>query len=385
MNKLALDLTRVWICLISLGLCLFSFLLFFNSSEAHLLKRTKNLNLLLGQNAPSESNSYTRVKPDLKIRFPIDHAAHPEFRTEWWYWVGNLKTDQNREFGYQLTFYRFNLGKTKSDRSRWSSPQIYMAHFALTDIQENQFYSTEKISRQVFDLAGTNSSPFRVWLSNWSAQSKDNTLSKIQLRAQTTDYAIEFILEPQKPFVLQGDNGYSRKGVLPTSASAYYSSTNIKTTGSLRIHDQVYNISGKSWLDREWHNGLLEEGVAGWDWFAIQLDDSREIMVARLRRKDGSSHYSFGVYVDPNGRKENLLANDFQLKPISSWESPHTHIIYPSVWNLIIKKYDLNLIIQPKVLDQEHRSSILYWEGAVQVSGIDKSSQGNGYMELTGY
>ncbi len=52
-------------------------------------------------------------------------------------------------------------------------------------------------------------------------------------------------------------------------------------------HPEV-EVAGEAWFDHEWSTSALGAGAVGWDWFSLQLDDGRELMLFQIRREDGS-------------------------------------------------------------------------------------------------
>ncbi|MEX0999585.1 MAG: lipocalin-like domain-containing protein, partial [Thermodesulfobacteriota bacterium] len=287
-----------------------------------------------------------------------------------------------REFGYQLTFFRRALSPEEIKRdSGWASNQIYFAHFALTDIKRGMFYSSERWSRGAAGLAGSQSSPFRVWIDNWSIEGDHET---VKLKADDEDLSIELSLNSLKPIVLQGDKGLSQKSGEPGNASYYFSQTRINSSGTISIDGQKFEVSGLSWLDREWSTSALGQDQEGWDWFSLQLDDGREIMLYQLRLKDGGvDPFSSGSLVGVASAVITLKEEDFEIEVLDTWKSSETGIVYPSKWKVTIPEQDIELTVTPLLNNQELQVSFTYWEGAVEVSGNGIS--GKGYVELTGY
>lgn len=344
----------------------------------------------LGGNAAG----FARATEPRDFAFPADHGPHPEYRTEWWYYTGNLEGKDGRHFGFQLTFFRTALARQATEReSSWGTNQVYMAHFALTDVAGRQFHAFERFSREAQGLAGAQAEPFRVWLEDWSASAEPagGPASVTRLRAREDTVAIDLLLGGDangKPLALQGDRGLSQKGPEPGNASYYYSATRLPARGTVTIANDTYEVTGLSWLDREWSTSALREGLVGWDWFALQLDDGREIMLYRLRRKDGSTDpFSGGVIVAADGATEALSATDFTLRETGRWQSPHSGITYPSGWQISVPKGDLELNVEPYLADQELNLTVRYWEGAVRIEGTGGQGPvtGSGYVELTGY
>lgn len=341
--------------------------------------------LLGGDNAAG----FARATASRAFRFPDDHGPHPEYRHEWWYFTGNLRGPGDRRFGYQLTFFRFALSPDSPVRgSRWGTNQAYMAHFAFTDVQGNRFHHFERTGRGALGLAGATGRPLRVWLDDWSAEGMKTSTLPIRLRAVEDEASIDLVLDTARPIVLQGDRGLSRKSATPGNASYYYSMTRLATRGSVRVDGVSFPVEGNSWLDREWGTSSLEKGQNGWDWFALQLSDGRDLMFYRLRRGDGTSDpFSAGTLALPDGSVQTLSPDDVRIETLGSWTSPKSGARYPSRWRMLLPSVGLELEVVPRTADQELRTTVRYWEGAVSVRGTSsgKPVEGEGYVELTGY
>ena len=334
------------------------------------------------------TEGYARATEPREFRFPQDHGAHEDFRTEWWYFTGNLTTAGGRNFGYQFTLFRNAVAPDSPERaSDWATRQVYMAHFAVVDPVSGAFHAHERFSRGAAGLAGVQTRPFRAWLEDWQIRGGDDP-PPFQLRAVAGGTSIELQLETAKPVVLNGNGGLSQKGGEVGNASYYYSYTRMPTRGTVTVGFKTFEVQGSSWLDREWSTSAFEEGQVGWDWFALQLSDGRDLMVYRLRQADGSSdELSSGTLVAADGSSRSLQSDDFAIQPLDVWTSPATGIEYPSRWRLTVPEAALDLQIIPLLPDQELNLSFRYWEGAVSVQGTSDGSAiaGRGYAELTGY
>lgn len=324
--------------------------------------------------------------------FPEDHGPHEEFRTEWWYFTGNLASGEGRQLGYQFTIFRTGLGKLKPGReSGWNSNQIYMAHFAVADVSGGKFYFDERFSREGNSLAGAQAAPLKVWLEDWrisdTGAGASFELPQIRITAGSDEFSIDLTLDAAKPFVLQGDSGLSRKGAAPGNASYYYSYTRLATSGSVNISGKTHMVSGDSWMDREWSTSALSSDQTGWDWFALQLSDSTEIMYYQMRKTDGSADvFSKGIYVDKNGASVLLKKESVILEVTGNWTSERG-TTYPSGWKMRIPEKDIELEVTPAMEDQLLDVSVKYWEGSVKIDGRSNGRivSGRGYVELTGY
>ena len=323
-----------------------------------------------------------------KFVFPDDHGPHPDYALEWWYFTGNLDTQEGRHFGYELTFFRIGLTSDDSDRSSsWAAKQMYTAHFALTDVEDDSFHFFERYSRDALDLADAVGSPFRVWIEDWSAHSTTGSTLPIRLSAAEDGIGIDLLLNSEKGIVLNGEYGFSRKGKNPGEASYYYSMTRMPTEGTIMLNGQPHTVSGLSWLDREWSSSQLSGEHVGWDWFAMQLSDGRDIMYGVLRPRDEEgSAFTLGTVVEPDGTYRSLAEGEVRLETLDNWESPRGGT-YPSRWRFQIPSEGLVLEITPYIEDQELDAVVRYWEGAVRIEGTAAGEPifGNGYVELTGY
>lgn len=339
----------------------------------------------------TDLDGYARALQPREFHFPEDFGPHPEYKTEWWYYTGNVDTEQGRHFGYQLTFFRIAMAPPDRQQSRdsnWATKQIYMAHFAVSDIKNEKFYYFQKFSRNALGLAGAQASPFRVWLEDWEASTNSQTSFAMKLHAAAGEVAVDLRLVPVKPLVLQGNHGLSQKSSQPGNASYYYSFTRLSTKGAVKIGAQKYKVSGLSWMDREWSTSALSKKQEGWDWFSLQLSNGTDLMYYQLRRKDGTvDPLSQGTFIDKQGASVPFGVNDVQLKVLNHWQSPTSGVRYPSGWRLKIPEYDISLTAVPLLQDQELNLSVRYWEGAVRIEGIVKNHpvSGYGYVELAGY
>ena len=334
------------------------------------------------------AGGFARAIAPRRFSFPADHGPHSGFRTEWWYFTGNLKSEQGRMFGYQLTFFRVALKPEPAERkSRWGANEVFMAHFAVTDVAGSRFHHAERFSRAAAGLAGAGGSPLAVRLEDWSALETSAEPWSMRLAARDGDASLDLKVRSVRPVVLNGERGLSRKGAEPGNASYYYSIPRMDTSGTIRIGKESFTVSGLSWLDREWSTSALEQGLAGWDWFALQLDDGRDIMFYQLRRNDGTvDPFSSGTLVAADGTSRHLAGKEVQLAIADWWTSPASGARYPSRWRLLVPGEKLDLEIVPRLADQEHLASFRYWEGAVEVRGTSAGSPGgSGYVEMTGY
>lgn len=349
--------------------------------------------------ADPDIGSFARALEPRPFMFPADHGPHPEYQTEWWYYTGNLQDAQGRAFGYQFTIFRRALTAELVTRaSSLASNQVYFAHFALTDINARRHVAAEKFSRGAGGLAGAcargaalpceDDTAFRAFIENWSVIALDDEGSHVRIRAAHDTHQIDLTLRAIKPVVLHGDRGHSPKSTEPGNASFYYSFTRMQTQGELVFDGNTFAVTGSSWMDHEWSTSALGEKALGWDWFSIQLDDQRELMLFQIRNADGSLEpASSGTLIDAASRTTRLTPADFTLTPEARWRSPVSGGEYPVRWRIRIPARDIDLTVEARAPEQEMNVSIIYWEGAISVSGTIQGQpvRGQGYLEMTGY
>jgi predicted secreted hydrolase len=322
--------------------------------------------------------TFLKALPGYKYQFPRDHFSHPDFQTEWWYYTGNLASSTGRPFGYELTFFRAALQPELERKSIWSTRDAYMAHLALTDIEGKQFHHAERLNRPGPGLAGIDPQRQLIWNGNWQCRL---TPTAHYLKAVSETFSFDLTLTPTKPHVIQGVNGVSQKGPLPGQASHYISFPRLATQGQIILSGQPHQVQGNTWMDHEYFSSELDPNLAGWDWFSIQLDNNCELMLYRLRQKDGqASPHSAGTFINEKGETRHLTAAEISLTPGRLWKR------YPVEWTLKIPALNLQLSATPRLDAQELTSKSKltpgYWEGAMQFTG---THTGKGYLEMTGY
>jgi predicted secreted hydrolase len=323
-----------------------------------------------------------------EFEFPRDHGAHPTFAHEWWYLTGHLAAASGERFGFELTFFRIALARSAAaagaDASRWRAQQMYVAHFAVTDIDRGQFHFKERSARDALGLAGAEAEPLKVWVDDWSLALSG---ARWQIQAALPGYALDVQMSAALAPVLNGDKGLSQKSSAAGDASYYYSIPRLAVRGELARDGQALQVSGSAWLDREWGSGGLAADEAGWDWFALQLSDGSELMFYSLRRRDGRRDaHSAGTWVAADGAVRALGSADVAIGVQGYWMSPRGGR-YPARWTLKAPALGLSVELRAVLADQELDGPPRYWEGAVDISGRanGRNISGSGYVELVGY
>lgn len=343
----------------------------------------------LGRPAPA---GFAQALVPRAFSFPQDHGPHAAYRQEWWYFTGHLQGAGGERFGFEVTFFRFALAPpapTAAGASAWRTREIYMAHFAVTDLAGRRFAYAQKLSRAALGLAGAQGAPLGVWIDDWSLReaAPGAGAPHWRLHAAQAGYELALDLALTAAPVPNGEAGLSVKSAEPGSASYYYSLPRIAVTGTLTRAGAPLAVTGAAWFDHEWGSAALATGQAGWDWFALQLDDGSTLMFYALRDASGQRDaHSAGTFVDRDGAVRPLASAEVTLAASGAWVSADG-VRYPSGWHIQVPSLDLDLNAQPLLADQELRTRPRYWEGAVAVSGTrgGAAAGGRGYVELVGY
>ncbi len=363
--------------------------------------------------APAVGYQWELALPGYRYEFPRDHFNHPGYQTEWWYYTGNLKSPEGRRFGFELTFFRQGMvqpvpppaeANPKRPRTgdaapasseRWRVNDIWMAHLALSDLDGAQFYHEERLNRAGPGLAGADLATRRIWNGNWEVRfdvAAAGAQPVQQLQAVADEFTLRLALHSQKPPVINGVDGVSQKAAGRGQASHYISYTRLEASGKLEIGGRTFSVSGLAWMDHEFFSNQLTPDQIGWDWFSIQLDNGEELMLFRLRRRDGAvDPYSAGTFVDSKGTNRHLSVSQFSLLPGATWTSPANRAQYPVHWTIRVPSLALELSASTPLDSQELVSRNpfwpTYWEGAITLHGVrgGLTVSGVGYLEMTGY
>lgn len=346
---------------------------------------------------PAIAGSYADIPPGFatvdasrRLIFPKDFGAHEDFRTEWWYYTGNLQTPEGRHFGFELTIFRVSLLPPAVELpadSQWYSHSIYFAHFAISDVAGEHFYAFERYSRPGPGLAGAESDPYRIWLEDWNIT--EGAPGVYNLQAEQEEVELELTLTDQMGIVLHGVKGYTRGGENSTNSAYYYSQPRLRADGTVQLGGVKYTVSGLAWHDHEFSSGKLDQNQIGWDWFSLQFEEGPALMLFQLREREGAiSTSSSGTFIAGEGSSQPVENNDFEIAVLDQWHSPHTQGVYPAAWEIRLKEPNCLLEVHPWLADQEvNFPTVTYWEGAIYFDGVCSGVpvHGDGYVELTGY
>ncbi|WP_084360653.1 lipocalin-like domain-containing protein [Hydrogenophaga palleronii] len=330
--------------------------------------------------------------------FPRDHGSHNQTRTEWWYLTGQASTAQGRRFGFQVTFFRSRVDEAQDLRSRLAARQLLFAHAAITDVQSGELRHDQRIARwngeppEVRErgvFASTEDT--HVVLRDWSLQRHADGGYSTRV-AGSSELAIVLRAQATQAWLLQGAQGFSRKGPDPSQASFYVSQPQLQVQGTLGVKGERFEVQGTAWLDHEWSEAILHPEAVGWDWIGMNLLDGSSLTAFQLRRADGSALWTGGSFRRAADAQSATAARAFQpgevsWTPLRHWTSPLTRAAYPVEWRVHTPagEHTVKAVIDPQELDSRASTGTVYWEGLSDLHDAQGRSVGRGYLEMTGY
>ncbi|OWW19751.1 lipocalin-like domain-containing protein [Noviherbaspirillum denitrificans] len=324
------------------------------------------------------------VVPGKTVNLPQDMGAHPDYRTEWWYVTGWLETPDKKSLGFQITFFRSATDHDADNPSRFAPKQLIIAHAALSDPAAGKLLHEQKSAREGFGRAYARTGNTDVRLDTWQFVREADGRYRASLPGR--DFTLNLVLTPTQAPMLQGENGFSRKGPKPEQASYYYSEPQLKVEGSVSRAGKPVPVTGTAWLDHEWSTSVLDPEAAGWDWIGANMDDGAALMVFRIRMKKGGTLWSHAALRDRSGRVTHFGPDDVEFFPQRTWRSPRTGAAYPVAVKVRTggMQWELEPLQDDQELDSRQSTGSVYWEGAVTIKR-DGRPAGRGYLELTGY
>ena len=334
------------------------------------------------RNSSSKEIEFPSVVPGRVLRFPRDHGAHPDFRTEWWYATGWLATESKQALGFQVTFFRSRLPFATDNPSEFTPRQIVFAHAALSDPSFRRLRDDQRAAREALGLAGASEATTDTWIDDWRFALQDDTY---RATIPAREFALDLALAAHAPPMLEGDAGYSRKGPRPGEASYYYSRPHLEVRGTIERGQGRESVAGSAWLDHEWSSNYLAAEAAGWDWCGINLENGAALMAFRIRKKTGGVYWAGGTLKTERG-KTLFTPSQVTFEPLRNWRSPRTNVEYPVSMRVTTgtETWDLEPLMNDQELDSRASTGAIYWEGAVRAMQGGREA-GRGYLELTGY
>ncbi len=309
------------------------------------------------------------------MRDELDHDA----RLEWWYHSGHLESESGREFGFHFVVFKADDGT--------GEPGL-IAQLGLLDVETGEHYELSRAEASLRREIGDDG-PMTIGIASW-IYGVTSVAGSHRIAATGGEVELSLQLEAVTPVMLHNETGW-----LPTETGAtyYYSWPRQSAAGELVIGGEKFEVTGTAWFDHQWGDFFVLGKPAGWQWFAIQLDDGASLMITEARGIDGKVIDTYGTYMSPAGEVRSLQqdADRIRIASIGEWTSPATGATYPSGWALEIDSLGMDLILNPVANDQEVQGGLpaasAYWEGKVWVGGLQNGQpiSGDAYVELSGY
>ena len=343
--------------------------------------------------AAREAAALEAVSPERTLVFPRDFGAHPSTQIEWWYatgWLAAASAPAVPTHGFQVTFFRSRTGVDAAQPSRFAATQLIFVHTALTDLNAQRLRHDQRIARSGMGIAGASIDDTAANLRGWKFErsgTPEASRYRTRIASEAVGFSFDFTLATTQPLLLQGTNGYSRKGPRPGQASHYYSQPQLAVTGTLGVDGRSQPVVGRAWLDHEWSDALLDPQAVGWDWIGMNLDDGGALTAFRLRRADGSVLYAGGSFRPPGGKVRNFAPDEVQFNPGRTWASAATRATYPVQWTVTTPAgtFAVHSLLDDQELDSRNSTGSVYWEGLSELKDASGQRIGRGYLEMTGY
>lgn len=321
---------------------------------------------------------HKKYKP---IKFPTDESAH-DYTVEWWYFNGHLQDEAGREYSFMDCLFKVDVKKIKMPF--WSKVigTSYFSHSLLSDLHRREF--NHHIS-PVSVISDDSFSKPLLYINYINPDMKRGYLNCLVEETEPRKYHIknediDLVLTSTKKPLLEGGKGYLD---LRSNKGYYYSLTNLRTEGRIKVGSEWLEVAGKSWMDHQWAD--TKYSLGRWDWFCVQLEGDIEIICYMYESDKGRVYEADISFAD--GSQEHY--KKMEIIPAGEyWTSPKSQASYPTSWKIKIPARDIELDLVSRMEDQEMLfGSINYWEGPLTVSGRwgGKKVQGLGFMELVGY
>lgn len=315
------------------------------------------------------------------IKFPLDESAHNDI-VEWWYFNGRLKDKQGNEYSFMDCLFRVDVKRVNIPFLISPFKISYFSHSLISDLKTKKF--KHRISP--FSIVSDDSfSKPNLYINYINPTVKKSYINCVIEKTADKNYHlknedIDLNLVSTKKPLLEGGKGFFS---FLSKSTYYYSLTNLKTIGRIKVNHKWLEVSGKSWMDHQWADARYSKDK--WDWFSIQLDNNTELVCFALDVK-GKRFYSIDILY-PNNKQEHF--KNVEIIPSHKvWKSPKSQAVYPLAWEINIPEKKISLNLVTKIKNQEMLfGSINYWEGPLAVTGNfgNKKVVGNGFMELVGY
>ena len=319
-----------------------------------------------------------------ELILPADDRSHSA-PIEWWYYNGHLKAEEGEEYSFHYVIFQTESSDAAS--------QIEFGQTGITDIEnaEHTYISSETPGSPRSFTEDDPDSLLNLQLGNFDLEIAADGSHTIAARDQNGTSGLELVTEIPTEVMLHEGNGWMD---WPFGWTYYYSYPRMQANGVLTIDGRKVDVKGEVWFDHQWGDFFVVGKPAGWQWFAVHLDDGRSLMVAEVRGAEGEVLAIDGTLIQ-SGSEQHVLdveQDGIALEVQEHWTSPRTAGEYPAGWRLRVDSIDLDILMMPSIADQEipalpyGNQAAAYWEGRIDVTDTSSGeSLGRAFAELSGY
>jgi predicted secreted hydrolase len=353
-----------------------------------------------------------------RISLPKDIGPHSLTDVEWWYYFAFLNGEHGGKYavmgafyqagelpilkGHYLIFSLINLSKCSFQSSSFIDKRfaenilyintpVYLLQCPNDENVKNlwKYLIQGKLPAPHHWLshASIEKAPKRLLYDNSSMIFKDTKNGQFEVTVSGNGAETSLVFNSLKPVSLIGETGKPDK-------LYYYSFPRNKVKGYIKKNHSTEYVTGEGWFDHQWgYRGDLITKT-GWNWFGLQLEDGRELLINEFRAiKTGDTFSPMANLIEHNG--ELKFTRNLTLQPSNYWKSPLTNAIYPLNWIITIPEFNMTINISAVFKEQEMPVIAplnAIWEGVCSVSGKETKPNrrsvpltGKGFLELVGY
>ncbi len=352
-----------------------------------------------------------------EVSLPEDKSPHSRVNIEWWYFFAYLTVDQAKQYALMASFFR--VGEFPCSKGHYliytliDLEQITRHNYSLLDAKLKRIILTQYLPiylilhsrdtamwnlfksllksqipapHMLFAKTEIQQNPAKLVFGENTLTFFDNKEDFFKVRLAEKNWKLDLQFTPTKPVALIGGDGKPNN-------LYYYSMTRNQVTGELQTEKGSALVNGQGWFDHQWgiDYGLING--SGWNWFGLQLDDGRELLLNEERSKTGKTFSPMANLIEADGSLK--YSREVTFEPIEFWESPQTTVRYPIIWEIVIPAFSIELKVTATFPEQEMfiiGPLQAIWEGACILSGREtlpagriNNLTGKGFVELVGY
>jgi predicted secreted hydrolase len=346
------------------------------------MKKLITLNLLLMISItilPQSWKTYPYAPAGSLLSFPADEGRHSSEPIEWWYTSGHLTgITTGKHYSYMLSYFY--------------SPLSIFDGFRILNLSDDDlglFYTeTKALNYNIMasDCLNIKAKIFSGGTETWHNKTDilGNSLPfEYEISAVSSSGAINLEYDALKPPLILADSGYFYEGA--TDYTYYYSQTKNEVTGTITLNGITENVSGSSWIDRQYGTFNPWNGQE-YEWFCIQLSNGMDINITNLftvkdEIPDNLKYRLLSAYVDETTQ---YTTSDFQIVRLKYSYMPDRVRCYSQKWRITSSILNVDIIVSTLHSNCEVSLPFRFYEGSTNVTGTVNGANvtGVGFVEL---